>query len=232
MAAVREFWERLGLPGLVDSHVHFPPPNIQRAVYAQFDAGGPKIGREWPIRYRQSHAERIEIPGAMACAASRRRPMPTSPASRPTPTTGPPGSRGRCRVALVGDLLPRGACGVVRRRPGRRRRRGLQGAPAGGGSTSTTRCSTGCGARSGTPARRSWSTPGPGRSATTSPGRARRSGCCALPRLTRCSSHTGAPRCAEFLDLAERFERVHLDTTMVFTDFFPRYPSRAGAAAA
>ena len=27
---------------------------------------------------------------------------------------------------------------------------------------------------------------------------------------------------AEFLSLAERFERVHLDTTMVFTDFFDR----------
>jgi predicted TIM-barrel fold metal-dependent hydrolase len=30
----------------------------------------------------------------------------------------------------------------------------------------------------------------------------------------------GAPEYAEFLALAERFERVHLDTTMVFTDFF------------
>ena len=35
----------------------------------------------------------------------------------------------------------------------------------------------------------------------------------------------GAPECAEFLGLAERFERVHLDTTMVFTDFFPAYPA-------
>lgn len=41
-------------------HVHFLPPNIQAKVYAQFDQAGPKIGREWPIRYRGSHEERVE----------------------------------------------------------------------------------------------------------------------------------------------------------------------------
>jgi predicted TIM-barrel fold metal-dependent hydrolase len=30
----------------------------------------------------------------------------------------------------------------------------------------------------------------------------------------------GAPEYAEFLTLAERYPRVHLDTTMAFTDFF------------
>ena len=39
VAPVRAFWEQLGLPGLIDVHVHFLPPNIQRAVYAVFDAG-------------------------------------------------------------------------------------------------------------------------------------------------------------------------------------------------
>ena len=60
-ADVRAFWEELGLPGLFDVHVHFLPPNIQRAVWAVFDAAGPKIGREWPIRYREPHEERVEI---------------------------------------------------------------------------------------------------------------------------------------------------------------------------
>jgi predicted TIM-barrel fold metal-dependent hydrolase len=45
-----------------------------------------------------------------------------------------------------------------------------------------------------------------------------------FPRLALLIAHMGAPECAEFLDLAERFGRVHLDTTMVFTDFFPAYP--------
>ncbi|WP_246060536.1 hypothetical protein [Nocardioides dongxiaopingii] len=57
--AVREFWTTLGLPGLFDVHVHFLPPNIQRAVWAVFDQAGPKIGRPWPIRYRTSHEERL-----------------------------------------------------------------------------------------------------------------------------------------------------------------------------
>jgi predicted TIM-barrel fold metal-dependent hydrolase len=35
------------------------------------------------------------------------------------------------------------------------------------------------------------------------------------PRLTAVIAHAGAPEYAEFLELAERFERVHLDTTMV-----------------
>lgn len=57
--ATRAFWQELGLPGLYDVHVHFLPPNVQAKVYAQFDQAGPKIGREWPIRYRGSHEERI-----------------------------------------------------------------------------------------------------------------------------------------------------------------------------
>ena len=64
-SGVRAFWEGLGLPGLFDVHVHFLPPNIQRAVYAVFDSAGPKIGREWPIRYRQSHEDRVELLRAM-----------------------------------------------------------------------------------------------------------------------------------------------------------------------
>ena len=42
------------------------------------------------------------------------------------------------------------------------------------------------------------------------------------PRLRLVVAHAGAPEYAEFLELAERHERVALDTTMVFTDFFDR----------
>ena len=41
-----------------------------------------------------------------------------------------------------------------------------------------------------------------------------------IPRLTAVVAHLGAPEYAEFLTLAETYERVHLDTTMVFTSFF------------
>lgn len=61
VAATRAFWERLGLPGLIDVHVHFLPPPIERAVWRVFDEAGPLIGREWPIRYRQPVEERVEL---------------------------------------------------------------------------------------------------------------------------------------------------------------------------
>lgn len=59
------WWQRRGMPGLFDVHVHFLPPNIQAKVWAQFDQAGPKIGREWPIRYRDGHDERVEQLRAM-----------------------------------------------------------------------------------------------------------------------------------------------------------------------
>jgi predicted TIM-barrel fold metal-dependent hydrolase len=56
---VPAWWQALGLPGLFDVHVHFLPPNIQAAVWREFDRAGPKIGRTWPIHYRGSHEERV-----------------------------------------------------------------------------------------------------------------------------------------------------------------------------
>jgi predicted TIM-barrel fold metal-dependent hydrolase len=41
-----------------------------------------------------------------------------------------------------------------------------------------------------------------------------------FPRLAVVVAHLGAPDYAAFLSIAEDFERVRLDTTMVFTDFF------------
>ena len=40
------------------------------------------------------------------------------------------------------------------------------------------------------------------------------------PRLTAVVAHMGAPEYEEFLEMAERFPRTHLDTTMAFTSFF------------
>jgi len=59
VARTTAFWERLGLPGLFDVHTHFLPEAVQRKVWEQFDQAGPKLGREWPIRYRGSTEERV-----------------------------------------------------------------------------------------------------------------------------------------------------------------------------
>jgi len=61
VAAVRKRWTGLGLPGLFDVHTHFLPDGLERRVWAQFDAAGPKIGRPWPIRYRLTTDERVAL---------------------------------------------------------------------------------------------------------------------------------------------------------------------------
>jgi predicted TIM-barrel fold metal-dependent hydrolase len=40
------------------------------------------------------------------------------------------------------------------------------------------------------------------------------------PALTAVIAHLGAPEYVEFLEMAEHFANVHLDTTMAFTEFF------------
>ena len=42
----------------------------------------------------------------------------------------------------------------------------------------------------------------------------------AHPRLTAVIAHAGAPEFDEHADLVEKYPNVHLDTTMVATDFF------------
>lgn len=49
----------LDLPGLFDVHVHFMHPKVLSKVWAYFDAAGPLLGRPWPITYRGSDNERV-----------------------------------------------------------------------------------------------------------------------------------------------------------------------------
>ena len=49
----------LGLPGIFDVHVHFMHPRVLAKVWAYFDAAGPKLGRRWPVAYRGSDDERV-----------------------------------------------------------------------------------------------------------------------------------------------------------------------------
>lgn len=55
-------WVRsVGLPGLVDIHVHFLPERVMRKVWAYFDDASRHYGVEWPVAYRLPEAERIEL---------------------------------------------------------------------------------------------------------------------------------------------------------------------------
>ena len=54
------FAAELGIPGIFDVHVHFMHPRVMAKVWAYFDEAGSKYGKEWPVTYRGSDDERVE----------------------------------------------------------------------------------------------------------------------------------------------------------------------------
>ncbi|MFI7680835.1 amidohydrolase family protein [Actinophytocola sp. NPDC049390] len=60
-AEVPAFTAALGLPGLTDLHVHFLPEPVQKKVWGFFDRASAEYGTEWPIHYRLPAAERLAI---------------------------------------------------------------------------------------------------------------------------------------------------------------------------
>ena len=221
-ADVRRFWETLGLPGLCDVHVHFLPPNIERAVYAVFDSAGPKIGRDWPIRYRRSVDERVELLRAMGV-----RRFPTLPYAHK------PG---------VATYLNDWAAGFKRDVP-----ESLRSATFYPEDTAASYVGTAIAEGveifkvhlqvgefhlddplldavwgqledAGTPIVVHAGSDPVGND-FTGPASTRRL-LERFPRLAIVVAHMGAPECEEFLVLAETYDLVRLDTTMVFTEFF------------
>ncbi|AGM31298.1 hypothetical protein MABM_37150 [Mycobacteroides abscessus] len=58
-APVRQIWQELGIPGIVDVHTHFMPKSVMDKVWAYFDSAGPLVGRPWPITYRAEESQRV-----------------------------------------------------------------------------------------------------------------------------------------------------------------------------
>jgi len=218
----RRFWQDLGLPGLFDVHVHFLPPNIQRAVWTQFDQAGPKIGHAWPIRYRQSVEERVSLlrelgvrrfsalpyahkPGVATYLNDWARTFAAEvPESLWSATFYPEPEA----AAYVGELVDGGV-------------EVLKVHVQVGEFALDDPLLDDVWARleeSGTPIVVHAGS-GPVPNAFTGPAPLERV-LTRWPRLCVVVAHLGAPEYDEFLTLAERFERVYLDTTMAFTDFF------------
>lgn len=57
---VQQKIERLGLPGIVDVHTHFMPREVMDKVWHYFDNAGENYGIQWPIEYRDAESERLE----------------------------------------------------------------------------------------------------------------------------------------------------------------------------
>lgn len=220
--AVRAFWRDLGVPGLFDVHVHFLPPPIQQRVWAAFDSAGGKIGRHWPIRYRLPDEGRVALLRDFGVRRFGALPY----AHRPGVATYL-NDWARDFAARVPEALWSATF-----YPEPTAREYVAELVEAGVEVFKVHVQVGdfplddphldpvwaLLAEAGTPVvvhAGSGPVPGP----FTGPASMRR----VLerhPRLTAVIAHLGAPEYAEFVALAEEFARVHLDTTMVFTDFF------------
>ncbi|MGH3436041.1 MAG: amidohydrolase family protein [Sciscionella sp.] len=52
---------RVGVPGLVDAHVHFLPDRMMSKVWAYFDNAEQHYGMSWPVTYRYDESERVRL---------------------------------------------------------------------------------------------------------------------------------------------------------------------------
>lgn len=220
---VPAWWQRLGLPGLIDIHTHFLPERMLRRVWAHFDEAGPLVGRPWPITYRTAQDQRL----ATLRALGVRRFTALTYAHRPDMAADLT-DFALDLAAAEPDCVPsatfypeEGVVGQVERALSRGARVFKIHAQVGGFDLREPILDPAWGllADAGIPVViHVGSGPVP-RHGFTGPdkleGVLRRH-----PDLTAVVAHLGAPEYAEFLDLADRYPRVHLDTTMAFTDFF------------
>lgn len=219
---VPAFWRGLGLPGLVDIHVHFLPPRMMRRVWAHFTEGSPLIGRDWPIRYRWSDEARIAhladlgVRAYTALAYAHRPGMAAdlnawtldfaarTPGCVPSATFYPePGVLGYTRAALdAGARVFKVHLQVGGYDPRDELLDPVWGLLAETGTPVVVHAGSG-------PVANGYTGPGPFGQVLAR-----------HPTLTAVIAHLGAPEYAGFLDLAQRYPRVLLDTTMALTPFF------------
>lgn len=221
---VAEFRRQLGVPGLVDVHTHFMPERVLAKVWRYFDQVGPLTGVSWPITYRHEEDERLAVLRDFGVRAFTSLLYPHKPemaswlngwaadfAERTpdclrTATFYPEESAaGYVREALEGGArVFKSHIQVGDYDPGHELLEPVWGLLEDAGVPTVIHCGSG---------------PTPGR--FTGPERiaellARH------PRLRLIVAHMGMPEYERFLDLAEAYEGVYLDTTMVFTDFSER----------
>jgi predicted TIM-barrel fold metal-dependent hydrolase len=216
------FCRELGVPGLADVHTHFLPPRMLRRVWEYFDAAGPLVGVSWPIRYKWSDEERVAHLRGMgvrmfsALAYAHRPGMAadlnawTMAFAKATPgclasaTFYPePGVAGYVRDALAaGARIFKVHLQVGGFSPGDPLLDPVWGLLAEAGVPVVVHAGH-------APVGNDHTGPEPFGSVLAR-----------FPALTAIIAHMGAPDYEAFLRLAGQYERVALDTTMIFTDFF------------
>ncbi len=215
-------WKRLGLPGLVDAHTHFLPPRMMTKVRAQFDAAGPLIGRPWPLHYRDEDDALVAVLRGLGVRRFTALPYAHKPAMAEWLNDWAAGFAARVPEALhCATFFPEPSAGEY---VAARIAAGVEAfkvhVQVGGFDVRDPLLDGAWGhlAEAGTPVVLHAGS-GPVATSHTGPGPVAEL-LARHPRLGLVIAHAGAPEYAEFLALAEGYERVHLDTTMVFTDFF------------
>lgn len=223
-AAVTAFWSALGLPGLVDVHVHFMPDNVLAKVWAFFEGGRGGLAHAWPIAYRLPEPERLSLLRAFGVRRFGALLYPHKPdmaawlnswaadfaARAPdalhTATFFPEAGAGAYVAAAVerGARLFKAHVQVGGYDPRDELLDPVWGLLAEAQVPVVVHCGSG-------PTPGTFTGPGP-----ISAVLARHQ------RLVLIVAHLGAPEYVEFLDLAERYPGVYLDTTMAFTDVLDR----------
>ncbi|MEV4386343.1 amidohydrolase family protein [Micromonospora sp. NPDC049580] len=224
-ARVPEFWRALGLPGLADVHVHFLPPRLLRRVWEYFDAAGPLVGTEWPIRYRWSDADRVAHLRHLGVRAFSALAYPHRP--------GMAADLNRWTLQFARDTPGCLPSATFFPEPGAAAY--VEAALADGARLFKVHVQVGGFSPTDPALDEVWGTltdaevpvvvhAGHAPVGTTHTGPAPFADLLARhPRLTAVVAHLGAPDYRAFLDLAEAYERVRLDTTMAFTPFFDRF---------
>ena len=217
----RAFWRTLDLPGLIDIHTHFLPPQVMAKVRVEFDSAGPLIGRAWPLYYRDADDVLIDTLRDFGVLRYTALAYAHKPGMADWLNDWSADFAARVPEALrCATFFPEpSATAYVERR-----------LPAvdvfkihvqvGNFAVTDPLLDEVWGmiAEAGTPVVLHAGS-GPVPATYTCPGPVEQL-LARHPRLRLVIAHMGAPEYAEFLDLAERFARVGLDTTMAFTDFF------------
>ncbi len=223
-ADVPRYWRELGLPGLVDVHVHFLPDPVQAKVWRYFADAETHYGAGWPVAYELPVEERLAVLERLGVRAFPTLPYPHRPGMAAWLNEWSAGfADGRPQVlqsatfhpepeapAYVAEALERGArvfkvhVQVGSFDPRDPLLDDVWARLEQTGTPVVIHCGSG-------PLRGEHTGPAP------MTGLLER-----YPRLRLVIAHLGMPEYAEFLDLAERYERVHLDTTMFATDFTER----------
>lgn len=68
-AGIRTYLDSLGLPGIIDLHVHFMPKNVLDKVWAFFDRVAESGAPAWTINYRKTEEERVRVLRTMGVKA-------------------------------------------------------------------------------------------------------------------------------------------------------------------